>query len=140
MHSPTESSTILTAAALIAGTLLLLLLVCRPTDPDTELARTAREAVQLAREAGSSDESAVLWTGRFRLVAIVVGVSVPLVVALLIWRASAHSDLDPTEIIEAAERFALPGQAPASQEHLATRSQDPLPADRDNKPPTDQEC
>lgn len=52
---------------------ILLCLVCRPIDPNTELARTTRDA-------GSGTESAVLLAGRFRLLAVAVGVTVPLIV------------------------------------------------------------
>ncbi len=139
MNSGTESSTVLTAAALIAGSFVLLFLVCRPTDPNAELARTAREAVQLARDTASNDASAVLWTGRFRLLAIVIGVSVPLVVVLLIWRTSAHSELDPTEIVEAAELLALPDPGDAPHENPAAERRDALPAEVTDKPAADRQ-
>ncbi len=90
--------------AAIAG-FFLLSLVCRPTDPNAELARTAREAVELAHDADSAVTSAVLWSGRFRLLAIVVGVSVPMVVAFLIWRSSNPSECDPVELLDCLEQL-----------------------------------
>ncbi len=79
----------LVAAAVIAG-MFLLILLCRPSDPNTELARTTREAVELAQGAQSGTESTALWAGRFRLLAVVAGVSVPLIMVYLIWRSSAE--------------------------------------------------
>ncbi len=86
----------------------IFLSACRPSDPNTELARTARGAVELARDAQLADRSAVLWSGRFRLLAIALGVSVPLIVALLIWRTSTQREVEAAEAIEAAERYLLP--------------------------------
>jgi hypothetical protein len=49
-----------------------------------------------------------LWTERFRLLAIVAGVSVPLVIVYLIWLSSSKTELDAAEIIERVEEYALP--------------------------------
>lgn len=135
MEGPNTSKFI--SIAVFAGIgAIVLFLVCRPVDPNTELARTARAAVQLARDAGSSTESAVLLAGRFRLLAVVVGVTAPLIVVYLIWRSSTQSDLDPAELIEAAERYRLfeqPGNAP---EQLPGAASDALPS-RNADDPTD---
>ena len=49
----------------------------------------------------------VLWSDRFRMLAVVLGVSVPMVVAYLLWRASAEREIEATEIIEAVEKYVL---------------------------------
>ena len=133
MQGPNTSNFI--SIAVFAGIgAMVLFLTCRPIDPNTELAKTTRQAVQLARDAGSSTESAVLLAGRFRLLAVVVGVTVPLIVVYLIWRSSAQSDLDPAEVIEAVERYRLleqPGDAP---DQPPVTSSDALPSQRANDP------
>lgn len=113
---------------LLIGVIVVLMFVdsCPDQSADTELARTAHEAVQLARESQSDDRSAVLWTGRFRLLAQVIGVSVPLVVAYLIWRSSCKSEIDAAEIIETAEQYALPNINPHRPPDLPA---DPLSSD-----------
>jgi hypothetical protein len=120
-------------AALIAGACLLFL-VCRPADPNAELARTTREAVQLARESGSSAESAALWAGRFRLLAVAAGLLVPVLVACLVWRWSARSDLDPTEVIEVVERYQLPKRARLASEELQAKHTEGLPSKNADNP------
>jgi hypothetical protein len=92
-----------------AGAIIgLMFLSCPGPSVDQELAHVTREALELASEAQADDRSAVLWTGRFRLLALVIGVSVPLIVAYLIWRASSQSEIDPTEVIEQFEVYSLP--------------------------------
>ena len=76
--------------------------------PNVELVRTAREAVELAHDSQMDNRSAVLWAGRFRVVGLVIGVSVPLLIAAWIWRSSGQSDLHPAEIIECVEQHMLP--------------------------------
>lgn len=88
--------------------LVLAFVGCPRDGPDAELACTAREAVELARDAQADDRSAVLWPGRFRLLALIVGVCAPILAAAYIWRASSQSELDPTEVIEAVEKYVLP--------------------------------
>ena len=92
--------------ATLAG-FFLLSLVCRPTDPNAELARTAREAVAMARDADSAVTSATLWSGRFRLLAIVMGTSVPVVVAYLIFRSSTQCEPDPVELLDCLEQLGV---------------------------------
>ncbi|MFH0979906.1 MAG: hypothetical protein V2A79_00005, partial [Planctomycetota bacterium] len=93
--------------------LVMLWLIGQFNRPSAELAHTAHEAVLLAREADSSVVSATLWSGCFRLLAIGVGVAVPLVVAYLIWKSASNSEPEVTEILDAAEPHLLgPGDAP----------------------------
>jgi hypothetical protein len=76
----------------------------------------------MAHEAQKSDRSAVLWAGRFRLIGVIIGVTVPLVIAYLLWRSSNTGEPDAAEIIHAAQQYlsddgphALPGSsAPAT--------------------------
>ncbi len=133
MQAQNEPNFLPTAAVVIAGAFLLFL-VCRPTDPNAELARTTREAVQLARDAQTSSESAALWAGRFRLLTVVVGVSAPLIVAYLIWRASAASELDPAEVIEAIEQDRLLPPVENAAGELSTSSPEALPVEAHNTP------
>ena len=107
MHDTDRRYLLLVGAIVLAGAILLFLL-CRPTDPNAELARAAREAVQLARDADSSATSAVLWGSRFRLLAIVLGATVPMVVAYLIWRSSAGADPDAADILGLMEQYGVP--------------------------------
>lgn len=93
----------------VAGMILVLVFVgCPGESSNTELARTAREAVELAHDAQMDDRSAVLWSGRFDLLALILGVSTPIVVAYLIWRSTCNGEIDPTAVIECAEQHALP--------------------------------
>ncbi len=133
MQAPNESNFLPIAALVIAGAFLLFL-VCRPAHPNAELARTTREAVQLARDAQTSGESAALWAGRFRLLAIVVGASAPLVVAYLVWRASARSELDPAEVIEAIEQHRLLAPVENAAGELPTSSPEALPVETHGTP------
>ena len=110
---------IIVAAGVVVATMLLL---SSDPDPNTELARTAREAVAMAHDAQSDNRSAVLWSERFRLLAIVAGVSVPLVIVYLIWRSSSTGELDIAEVIQAMDKHALPGPGPLAEPGLPTNS------------------
>jgi hypothetical protein len=106
-----------------AGVLVTLALVGCPRDgPNSELARTAREAVELAHDAQADDRSAVLWAGRFRVLAVVLGIGIPLVVAAYIWRSSAKGEIDPAEVIERVEQYALDRARPPQEPMLPTRN------------------
>ncbi len=74
---PSELAHTLIFGAIMVLAAAVVLSTCRPSDPNTELAQTARKAVELARDAQLADRSAVLWSGRFRLLATALGVSVP---------------------------------------------------------------
>lgn len=102
----------------VAGVVVTLAFVGCPRDgPNADLARTAREAVELAHDAQTDDVSAVLWAGRFRVLAVILGVSTPILVAAYIWKSSAKGEIDPAEVIEQVEHYALdrarPPQEPA---------------------------
>ena len=71
-------------AALAAGLALLVLLLrsCeRQPDVNQELARTARVAVEMATRVQQENAGAYLWPGRSRMIAVVLGVAVPTLVA-----------------------------------------------------------
>ena len=102
---------------------------CRPGDPNVELARTARTAVELARDAQAADRSAVLWSGRFRLLAVTLGVSVP-----RIWRTSTQREVEAAEAIEAAEQYLLPGPIAPPREQLPSKPAEALPAETAGEP------
>ena len=114
---------------LVAGVVSILLVVgrCPRDSADTELSRTTREAVKMAHDAQSDDQSAVLWTGRFRLLGLIMGVSVPIVVAYLIWRSSTRSEIDAVEIIAEAERYALMDRTLQPAPNLPPDSSQPVP-------------
>ncbi len=81
---------------------------------DQELARTARTAIESAERARRENDAAYLWPARLRLVAIVVGVSVPIVAAVvLVYLVTRHRP-DETELLTQLERHGLilPGQSP----------------------------
>jgi hypothetical protein len=113
-----------------AGVLVTLAFAGCPRDgPNTELARTAREAVELAHDAQADDRSAVLWAGRFRVLAVILGVSAPILVAAYIWKSSAKGEIDPAEVIEQVEQYALdragPPQEPALPSHDVPMAHEP---------------
>jgi len=121
---------------LVAGMILVLAFIGCPRDgPDAELARTAREAVELARDAQADDRSAVLWAGRFRLLALIIGVCAPILVAAYIWRSSANGEIDPVEVIEQVEQYAL-DRPPVPPDHSLPASDRPGMADEANPPDT----
>ena len=102
-----------------AGVLVTLAVVgCSNDNPNAELARTAREAVELARDAEADDRSAVLWSGRFRVLAVVLGVSAPILVAAYIWKCSAKGEIDPAEVIDQIEQYALDRATPSEDPAL----------------------
>ena len=113
---------------LVVGVIVVLLFVgtCPHDSADTELARTAHEAVKLARETKADDRSAILWSGRFRLLSLVIGICVPIVVVLLIFRHTNKSEIDAAEIIECAERYALPSPTTRSTPNLPPTSAQPV--------------
>lgn len=90
---------------IVAVVIIVFSSLCSPAPtPSAHLARATREAVGLARDAVARQSSFDV----LRLLAIVVGVCIPLIVAYLIWRSSATSEIDATEILDAIERFELP--------------------------------
>lgn len=104
MHNSNPHGPVAFVVGVFVAVLLINQMECG-TDPD--LARTARESVQLARDAQQRDTSAVLWSGRLRLLALVIGVSAPLIIAYLIHRAVVRGTPDSPDVLAEAERLKL---------------------------------
>jgi hypothetical protein len=88
-------------AALIAAGLAVWAVssALRARDPNPELVRLAREASQRADEARKGAESARRSANTLRVVAIVLGATVPLVVAYLIYRLHARAEAGPEDML-----------------------------------------
>ena len=97
--------------------------IFRSGEPSSELTRATREALQMAREAREEAEDARRTASALRIVALVAGVSAPLVVAYLVYRLRAHQEPALDEILHVLEneglldggcdvRTSLPGQKP----------------------------
>jgi len=131
MHNSNPYGPVVFVVGVFVAVLLINQLECG-TDPD--LARTAHESVQLARDAQERDTSAVLWSGRLRLLALAIGVSAPLIVAYLIQRAVTRSAPDSPDVLAEAERLRLLQLGPPRTDvhpalpHDATKPH--LPSDR----------
>ena len=72
----------------------------------------------------SDNRAAVLWAGRFRLIAVVIGVSAPLVIVYLLSRAASKSEIDAVELLDCVEKHALPQARPMDQPTLHVSSHD----------------
>lgn len=73
----------------IGGIVLVLIVLgllgtCRQDSVNEELARTARTAVEMAHEAQRNNDAAYVWPGRLRLIALVVGITLPLAAAVVL--------------------------------------------------------
>ena len=73
-------------------------------DPNVELVKTAREAVKMAEGARREAEITRKASSVFRVVALVLGISVPLVVAYLIYRLQVKEEPGAGEIIDVLGR------------------------------------
>ena len=106
---------VLAVALVVVLVLAGLVGTCSPEPTaDQELARTARTAIESAEQARRDNDAAYLWPARLRLVAIVVGVSVPIVAAVvLVYLATRHRP-EETELLTQLERHGLilPGRSP----------------------------
>jgi len=95
-------------AVVVVLILFGLLGTCRSgPDVNTELARATRVAVESAEAARRNNDAAYLWPGRLRMLAVAVGVAVPVVAAVvLVWICLRHrpSDLELTELLEEHHR------------------------------------
>ncbi len=103
-----------------------------PPDPNAELARAAREAVEMAREAQEEAAAVRASSGRWFFVSLAAAVIAPLVLAWLVFRSSAKAPPDDQEVltyiheIMSRDRAALP---PPRLRHLAglPEKDDPAP-------------
>ena len=73
---------------------------CAPRSPDAELARTTREAIQMARDVQQRADAARSAATVVRIAAMAAGVAGPLVVAYLIHRLHARSDATPEDMLD----------------------------------------
>jgi len=102
MKRPWWQYALVAVAALLALWLLVGILSFRP--PDAELARTVREALRMARQAYESADAARRGSSAFRLIAMVIGMTGPLIVAYLIYRLHLGSEPEPPGMLDEAER------------------------------------
>lgn len=70
-------------AAVGVAILLGLIGTCR-SDANSEMAVTARKSIELAQRASENNDSAYLWPGRMRLVALVIGITIPVAAAVAV--------------------------------------------------------
>jgi len=106
-------------AALLALWLLVAILSFRP--PDAELARTVREALRMAHGAYRDADAARRGSSAFRLIAMVIGMTAPLIVAYLIYRLHLGSEPRPPGMLDAMEHERL-------EVHVEKQSELPFPA------------
>ena len=78
------------AIAVILGGLWSLSRIFQSGEPSVELTRATREALQMAREAREEAEDARRTASALRIVALVAGVSAPLVIAYLVYKLRAE--------------------------------------------------
>ena len=65
-----------------------------------ELARGTRAAVEMARIAQERNDASYLWPGRLRLVAVALGVGIPVTGAVVVFCCVCRRDLDvPVEVL-----------------------------------------
>ena len=78
--------------------------IFRAGDPNVELARTTREAMQIAEDAHRSAQAVGRTSSIVRILALVVGVTVPLIVALLVYVLQQRSEPRPEEVLRLLEK------------------------------------
>ena len=95
--------------------------VFRARDPNVELAKTARKAVRMAEGARREADITRKASSVFRSVALVVGISVPLIVAYLIYRLQVKEEPGAGEIIDVLGRERLVEMPEAEMAKLPRR-------------------
>jgi len=111
------------AVAVALGGLWSLSRIFQSGEPSAELTRATREALHMAREAREEADDTRRTASALRIVALVAGVSAPLVIAYLIYRLRAHQEPALDEMLHVLERegllqdrsdtrSSLPGQKP----------------------------
>ena len=91
----------------------------RPSDPNPELVRMVREAAERAEEARKDADSTRRSANAIRTVALILALTVPLVVAYLIYRLAARSEARPEEIADALEDARLHGARVEDPQEIA---------------------
>ena len=106
------------------GMLWMLSYVFRAGDPNVELVRTTREAIETAREARQEAEITRRTSSALRILALAAGVVTPLIVVYLIYRLHAQSEPGAGDLLDVlkAENLLAPTRDPHRQlpwsEHL----------------------
>ena len=95
--------------------------IFRTRDPNVELAKTASRAVKMAEGARREAEITRKASSVFRSVALVVGISVPLIVAYLIYRLQVKEEPGAGEIIDVLGRERLVEMPEAEMAKLPRR-------------------
>ena len=95
------------AVMAVVISLAMLVSALQPPDPNAQMAETAEQAMEMARDAREDAKSVRQRGYALCVVALVVGVSAPLVVAYLIYRASEQSEPGPAEVLEVMEEEGL---------------------------------
>ena len=128
--------------AIIGAVVLVLILfgllgTCR-SEPEvnTELARATRIAVESAEAARRDNDAAYLWPGRLRMLALAVGVAVPVVAAvILVWICLRHRPSD-LELAGHLDRQCRALGLPEARNLPDDRSQADLPAPNPQRNPS----
>ncbi|MCE5278846.1 MAG: hypothetical protein ABFD92_03785 [Planctomycetaceae bacterium] len=120
---------------IIAAVVLFLIFLAsgghRPEpEVNTELALAARSAVEMAQTAQEHNDSAYLSPGRYRMLALSMGASIPLAaVAVMTWLATRRypDDLGLLHVMERLEVKEQVEQVEMPEKVLSTSSQGQLP-------------
>jgi len=81
--------------------------IFRARDPNTELARTAREAIKMADDARKEAEMIRKTSSALRIMALAIGVTIPLIIAYLIYLQQLRREPAIDEMLELIEREKL---------------------------------
>ncbi len=108
------------ALAVLGGLFALWVLshIFRSGEPNAELARTVREAMELAREAQHEAEAARRASSALRVIALAVGVTAPFIAVYLIYRLRERSEPGVGEVLEVLEKEKLIDLPPAGFKRL----------------------
>ncbi len=123
------------ALAVLGGLLALWALshIFRPGEPNVELARTVREAMELAREVQHGADAARRTSSALRVIALAAGVAVPFIAVYLIYHLRERSELGPGEVFRMLEKDRLLGSQQHEVRHLP-QYRPRLLQDRDEPP------
>jgi hypothetical protein len=109
----------------VAGCILVVVIIsllgpCQSKpDVNQELAQTARTAVEMAREGQQANDAAYLAPGRLRMIAVAVGVAVPILVAVVLVYLTMKHRPDDLELF--AEIEVLQHRLGCDQAHILSQ-------------------
>ena len=95
---------------------------------DPELARATRVAVESAARATRENDAAYVWPGRLRLLAVALGVGIPIGAAVVALYLAGRRTSDEVEILERLEYFGLLDSSKARAELPAPPETAELPS------------